>query len=62
MITCKGRLSYVQCFPPKPLRRGIKVLMLCDVDTAYLQQLELYLGLQQNSVYDLGYDMVMRLC
>ena len=37
MIAFKGRLSYVQYIHVKPIKRGIKVLMCCDPDTAYLQ-------------------------
>ena len=43
-ITFKGRLSYVQYLPVKPIKRGIKVCMCCDVDTAYIHQFKVYLG------------------
>ena len=62
MIAFKGRLSYVQYLPAKPIKRGIKVWMCCDADTAYLHQFEVYLGQQKNSEFGLGYDVVMKLC
>ena len=45
---------------PKPIKRGIKVWMYCDADTAYLHQFEVYLGQQKNSEFGLGYDVVMK--
>ena len=48
MIAFKGRLSNVQYLPAKPIKRGIKVWMCCDADTAYLHQFEVYLGQQKN--------------
>ena len=62
MIAYKGRLSYIQYLPAKPIKRGIKVWMRCDADTAYLHQFDIYLGKQQNSPNGLGYDVVMKLC
>ena len=53
MITFKGKVSYVQNLPAKPIQRGIKVWMCCDVDTAYLHQFEVYLGLQENCEFGL---------
>ena len=46
MIAFKGRLSYVQYLLAKPIKRGIKVWMYCNADTAYLQQFEVNLGQQ----------------
>ena len=40
MIGNKGRLSYVQNVPAKPIKTGIKVWMCCHADTAYLHQFE----------------------
>ena len=62
MIAFKSRLSYVQYLCAKPIKRGIKVWMCCEVDTPYLHQFEVYLGQQKNSELDLGYDVVMKLC
>ena len=44
MVAFKGRLSYVQYIPAKPIKREIKVWMCCDSDTAYLNQFEVYHG------------------
>ena len=57
MIAVKGRLSYVQYLPAKPIDIGIMVWMYCDADTTYLHQFEVYLSQQ----FGLGYDMVMTL-
>ena len=57
IIPSKDRLSYVQYLPAKPIKRGIKVWMHCDDDTAYLHQFEVYLGQQQNSL-SLALDMM----
>ena len=62
MIAFRGILSYVQYLPAKPIRRGIKVWMCCDNDTAYLHQFEVYFGQQQNTECGLVYDVVMKLC
>ena len=56
MIAFKGRPSYVQYLPAKPIKRGIKVWMYCDADTVYLHQFEVYLGWQKNSEFGLGYE------
>ena len=48
MIAFKGRLNYVQYLPAKLIKRGIKVWMHCDADTAYLHQFEMYPGQQKN--------------
>ena len=57
MIAYKGRHSYVKYLPAKPIKRGIKVLILCFTDTAYVHQFDLYLGWQQNSLI-LALDMM----
>ena len=44
MIAFKGRLSYVQYLPAKPIKREIMVWIYCDVDTAYLHHFEVHLG------------------
>ena len=62
MIAFKGRLIYVQDLPANPIKRGIKVGMCCDADTAYLHQFEVYTSQQKKSEFGLGYDVVMKLC
>ena len=40
MIAFKGRLSYVQYLPAKPIKTGIKVWMCYDAYISYLHQFE----------------------
>ena len=61
-IAFNDRLSYVQYLPAKPIKKGFKVCMFCNADTAYLHQFEVYLSWQQNSEFGLGYDVVMKVC
>ena len=49
IIAFKGRLSYVQYLPAKPIK--------CDADTAYLHQFEVYLGWQKK-LFSLELDMM----
>ena len=62
MIAFKGRHNYVQYLPTTPIKRGIKVWICCDADTAYLHQFEVYPGQQTKSEFGLEYDVVMKLC
>ncbi|XP_069128976.1 piggyBac transposable element-derived protein 4-like [Argopecten irradians] len=41
MIKWTGRLSHKQYLPAKPIKRGIKVWMQCDADTAYLNEFDI---------------------
>lgn len=62
MVAFAGRLSYRQYMPAKPVKRGIKVWMLCDAQSAYLSRFDIYLGRQDNRTeHGLGYNVVMRL-
>ena len=62
MIAFKGRLSYIQYLPAKPIKHGIKLWMRCDSESAYLHVYGVYLGRQQNSPNGLAYDVVTKLC
>ena len=62
MIAYKGRLSYIQYLPAKPIKRGIKVWVRCDSESAYLHEYDVYLGKQRNSEHGLAYDIVTKLC
>ena len=62
MIAYKGRLSYMQYMPAKPVKCGIKVWLRCDAESAYMHQFDIYLGRRANSPNGLGYDVVMKLC
>ncbi|WAR27304.1 PGBD4-like protein [Mya arenaria] len=43
MVKYTGRLSFRQYMPAKPIKRGIKVWMLCDSANGYLAKLEMFL-------------------
>ena len=62
VIGFKGRLSFVQYLPAKPIKCGMKVWMRCNSESAYLHEFDVYLGHQQNSIHGLAYDVVMKLC
>ena len=62
MISYKGRLSYIQCLPAKPIKCGVKLWMRCDLESAYLHEYDVYLGKSQNSQHGLAYDVVTKLC
>ena len=60
LVKFKGRLSYVQFMPMKPVKRGIKLFMRCDSDSGYLYQMEVYLGkLSDGSVHKNAYFYVV---
>lgn len=62
MVRYTGRLSIRQYMPAKPIKRGIKIWMLCDSNTAYLNRFSVYLGRQTNNTeYGLGHNVVMNL-
>ena len=63
MIKFKGRVSYLQYMPAKPMRRGIKVWILCDSKTGYMNQFEFYLGKRGTTVSKDGlyFDIVSNL-
>ena len=44
MVKWKGRLSFKQFIPSKRHRFGIKFLVLCDVQTGYVQDIIVYTG------------------
>ena len=62
MITYKGRLSYIQYLPAKPIKCGIKVWMRCDSESAYLHEYDVYLDKRRNSEHGLVYDVVTKMC
>ena len=62
MVKFAGKLSFRQYMPAKPIKRGIKIWMLCDSNSAYLSKFDVYLG--KNSMNDgngLGYNVVDQL-
>ncbi|XP_053372688.1 piggyBac transposable element-derived protein 4-like [Mercenaria mercenaria] len=62
MIKFTGKLSFRQYMPAKPIKRGIKIWMLCDSNSAYLSKFEVYLGRNTyNGENGLGYNVVTKL-
>ena len=61
MIKFSGRLSFRQYMPQKPIKRGMKVWMLCDSVSGYLFNFDIYLGKQERTHHGLGHDVVMTL-
>lgn len=44
MIAYKGRLGIVQYMPKKPMKRGIKVCIMCTSFLGYVYDFEIYCG------------------
>ena len=44
MVKFKGRLSFRQYMPAKPIKWGIKVWVLCESDTGYAYNMQVYTG------------------
>ena len=44
MIKFKGRLSFRQYLPAKPIKWGIQVWVLCESDTGYVYNMQVYTG------------------
>ena len=44
MVPWKGRLTFKQFIPNKPNRFGVKLYMLCESDSAYLCDFDVYVG------------------
>lgn len=62
MVKYTGRLGFRQYMPAKPIKRGIKIWMLCDSNNAYLSRFDIYLGRQDNRTeLGLGYNVVTKL-
>ncbi|XP_022795221.1 piggyBac transposable element-derived protein 4-like [Stylophora pistillata] len=63
MIAFKGRLSFHQYMPAKPMKYGIKVWMAADSSNGYMSNFSVYLGQEANGhrIHGLGYDVVMKM-
>jgi hypothetical protein len=63
MIKFQGRITYLQYMPAKPIRRGIKVWVMSDSHSGYMNRFEIYLGRKATNVSDKGlyFDIVSRL-
>ena len=62
MIGTKRHISFRQYIKNKPTKWGVKVFVLCDSDTGYISNFEVYTG-AQNLPDDKGatYHVVLRL-
>ena len=62
MVRFAEKLSFKQYMPAKPIKRGIKIWMCCDSNSAYLSRFEAYLGKNtKNDRNGLGYHVVSTL-
>ena len=61
MVKFKGRLSFRQYLPMKPIKWGVKLWTLCESETGYTVNFQVYTGKdQQRGVeHGLGYRVVM---
>ena len=48
MTKFKGRCSFRQYLPMKPVKRGVKVWMRCDAQTGYTYDMNIYAGKESN--------------
>ena len=62
MIKFKGRLSFRQYLPAKPVKWGVKVWVLAESDTGYLSKFQVYTGKEGNQEKGLSHRVVMDLC
>ena len=60
MVKFKGRLSFRQYLPMKPIKWGVKLWTLCESETGYTINFQVYTGKDQRGVeHGLGYRVVM---
>ncbi|XP_041346649.1 piggyBac transposable element-derived protein 4-like [Gigantopelta aegis] len=63
MIKFKGRLGFRQYMPAKPIKWGVKMWSLCEADTGYLYNFQIYTGKDQGvQEKGLSHRVVMDLC
>lgn len=51
LIPFRGRCSFIQYIPNKPAKYGLKAFVLCDSQTFYVSNLEVYCGQQPEGEY-----------
>ena len=61
MIKFKGRLSFRQYLPAKPIKWGVKVWALAESDTGYLRKFQVYCGREEGQERGLAHHVVLDL-
>lgn len=61
MIKFKGRLSFRQYLPAKPVKWGVKMWSLCESTTGYLHRFQIYTGKEDGQERGLPHRVVMDL-
>lgn len=54
LIPFRGKCNFRQYIPTKPHKYGIKVWVVCDSDTAYAYNLQVYVGKNRNAKPEVG--------
>ena len=63
MVKFKGRLGFRQYMPAKPIKWGVKIWSLCEADTGYLYNFQIYTGKDEGvQEKGLSHRVVMDLC
>nr|XP_022913127.1 piggyBac transposable element-derived protein 4-like [Onthophagus taurus] len=52
LVPFRGRCSFLQYIPSKPAKYGLKVFVLCEAQTFYVTNLEVYCGNQPKGPYN----------
>lgn len=60
-IAVKGRFSATQYMPSKPIKKGLKVWMLCDSKSGYCHRANIYVGKSNEDSGIVGYRVVTSL-
>jgi hypothetical protein len=61
MVGYKGRSTLKQYMPNKPTKRGYKVWCICDAQTGYILDFNIYTGASETTEYGLGEKVILTL-
>jgi hypothetical protein len=62
LVPFRGRCSFIQYMPNKPVKYGLKFWSLCDAETRYVLALDLYSGKKGNTIeHNHSRNVVLRL-
>nr|CAH7758864.1 unnamed protein product [Callosobruchus chinensis] len=64
LVAFRGRCSFIQYMAKKPAKYGLKIYAMCDSQTYYTYNLEIYCGIQKDGPYvcsNKPFDLVKRL-